>query len=362
MDLTAQRLDLAGTRSFGAPGAGRRRRTALADFARDQLQGIWAEATKGGRFEGVALASVGSLARGDGGPLSDYDLVLLHYGRSLSEGDVIELADRVWYPIWDGGAKLDHSVRTVNQCRQVAAADLSAAVGLLDLTWVAGDREVVQAAGATLAHDWRANARRRLPELVESLETRHRRHGDLAHVIEPDLKEARGGLRDMTVLRALTAAWLADRPHGAVDTAYEHLLDVRDALHVVTGRGRDRLTREDHDAVAALLGEPDADAMLTGVATSARTIAFALDATVRRAGQSQRARTLRIGPRRPQLNPLGYGLFEHDGELVLGPSVDPARDPLLALRAAVLAARNTLPISPATLANLAEHGAPLSEP
>ncbi|GAA1229739.1 [protein-PII] uridylyltransferase [Oryzihumus leptocrescens] len=362
MDLAAQRLDLAGTRSFGAPGAGRRRRTALADFARDQLQGIWAEATKGGRFEGVALASVGSLARGDGGPLSDYDLVLLHYGRSLSEGDVTELADRVWYPIWDGGAKLDHSVRTVNQCRQVAAADLSAAVGLLDLTWVAGDREVVQAASATLAHDWRANARRRLPELVESLETRHRRHGDLAHVIEPDLKEARGGLRDMTVLRALTAAWLADRPHGAVDTAYEHLLDVRDALHVVTGRGRDRLTREDHDAVAALLGEPDADAMLTEVATSARTIAFALDATVRRAGQSQRARTLRIGPRRPQLNPLGYGLFEHDGELVLGPSVDPARDPLLALRAAVLAARNNLPISPATLANLAEHSAPLSEP
>ncbi|HET7661226.1 MAG TPA: [protein-PII] uridylyltransferase [Oryzihumus sp.] len=362
MDLTAQRLDLAGTRSFGAPGAGRRRRTALADFAREQLQGIWAEATTAGRFEGVALASVGSLARGDGGPLSDYDLVLLHYGRSLSEGEVTELADRVWYPIWDGGAKLDHSVRTVNQCRQVAAADLSAAVGLLDLTWVAGDREVVQAASATLAHDWRANARRRLPELVESLETRHRRHGDLAHVIEPDLKEARGGLRDMTVLRALTAAWLADRPHGAVDTAYEHLLDVRDALHVVTGRGRDRLTREEHDAVAALLGEPDADAMLTGVATSARTIAFALEATVRRAGQSQRARTLRIGPRRPQLNPLGYGLFEHDGELVLGPSVDPARDPLLALRAAVLAARNNLPISPATLANLAEHGAPLSEP
>ena len=104
MDLTAQRLDLAGTRSFGAPGAGRRRRTALADFAREQLQGIWAEATTGGRFEGVALASVGSLARGDGGPLSDYDLVLLHYGRSLSEGEVTELADRVWYPIWDGGA------------------------------------------------------------------------------------------------------------------------------------------------------------------------------------------------------------------------------------------------------------------
>ena len=100
---------------------------------------------------------------------------------------------------------------------------------------------MVAAARSTVAHDWRANARRRLPQLVESLEARHHRHGDLAQTIEPDLKEARGGLRDMTILRALTAAWLADRPHGQVDTAYGTLLDARDALHVVTGRGRDRL-------------------------------------------------------------------------------------------------------------------------
>ena len=123
----------------------------------------------------------------------------------------------------------------------------------------------------------------------------------------------------MTVLNALAAAWLTDRPHGGVDEAHRLLLDVRDAVHVVTGRGRDRLTREDHDAVAALLGHADADEMLTAVADAGRTIAYALDGTVRRAGQSQRARTLRVGPRRPQLNPLGFGMFEHDGEVVLGP-------------------------------------------
>ena len=87
----------------------------------------------------------------------------------------------------------------------------------------------------------------------------------------------------MTVLRALTAAWLADRPHGDTDGAYARLLDVRDAVHVVTGRGRDRLGKEDHDSVAALLGLPDPDTLLTGVVTSARTIAYALDGTVRRA-------------------------------------------------------------------------------
>ncbi len=362
VDLNQQRLDLADTRGFAAPGAGQERRSAMAALGRTWIADIWREATRGARLDGVALAGVGSLARGDAGPLSDFDLVLLHDGRSLSTKEVTSLADRIWYPIWDGGAKLDHSVRTVNQCRTVAAGDLSAAIGLLDLELIAGDEQVVAAARSTVGHDWRANARRRLPELVESLEARHQRHGDLAQTIEPDLKEARGGLRDMTVLRALTAAWLADRPHGQVDTAYGTLLDTRDALHMVTGRGRDRLGLEEHDAVASLLGHPDADAMLVVVSNAARTLSYAIDGTVRRAAQSQRARTLRVGPRRPVLKPLGFGLFEHDGEVVLGAHLDPSRDPLLVLRAAVAAARRGLPLSPATLANLAAHSPAITEP
>jgi len=362
VDLNQQRLGLANTRGFTDPGAGQGRRAALVELSRGWIGEVWSAATSGARLDGVALASVGSLARGDAGPLSDFDLVLLHDGHSMSGEEITSLADRIWYPIWDGGAKLDHSVRTVGQCRSVAAGDLAVAVGLLDLELVAGDEQVVAAARSTVGHDWRANARRRLPELVESLEARHHRHGDLAQTIEPDLKEARGGLRDMTVLRALTAAWLADRPHGQVDTAYRTLLDTRDALHVVTGRGRDRLGLQDHDAVAALLGHPDADAMLAVVGTAARTISYAIDGTVRRAAQSQRARTLRVGPRRPVLKPLGFGLFEHDGEVVLGAHLDPSRDPLLVLRAAVAAARRSLPLAPATLTNLAARSPAITAP
>src|SRR5450631_2231224 len=362
VDLNQQRLNLAGTRGFTAPGAGQVRRAAIAELSRRWIHEVWMAATYGARMDGVALATVGSLARGDSGPLSDFDLVLLHDGRSMSGKEVKSLADRIWYPIWDGGAKLDHSVRTVGECRSVAAADLSAAVGLLDLELLAGDEQVVAAARSTLGHDWRANARRRLPELVESLQARHHRHGDLAQSIEPDLKEARGGLRDMSVLRALTAAWLADRPHGQVDAAYGTLLDARDALQVVTGRGRDRLGLEDQDAVAALLGHPDADEMLSVVGTAARALSYAIDGTMRRAAQSQRARTLRVGPRRPVLKSLGFGLFEHDGEVVLGAHLDPSRDPLLVLRAAVTAARRSLPLAPATLANLAAHSPAITAP
>ncbi len=227
---------------------------------------------------------------------------------------------------------------------------------------MAGDADVVNAARSTVAHDWRANARTRLGEMHESVVQRHARQGDLAHLIEPDLKEAHGGLRDMSVLRALTAAWLTDRPHGEVDEAYERILDVRDAIHVATGRGRDRLTRDDQDACAALLGYTDSDDLLTDLSTSARTIAYAVDGTIRRAMQSQRARTLRVGPRRPQLAPLGYGLYRHDGEAVLGPSADLSSDPIIPLRAAVVAARGGIPLSPTTLKNLSSQAPPMPEP
>lgn len=354
-DHMTERLDLAGTRDFTRPGAGEARRARLAAYGRQWLGGLWDEAIRplhSGSQDGVALAAVGSFARGDGGPLSDYDLVLLHDGRSLRPEVITALADRIWYPVWDAGVRLDHSVRTMAECRGTASGDLAAAVGMLDIDWVAGDPVLVSGVRQMIAHDWRANARKRLPELIEATRRRHERHGDLSTSIEPDLKEGRGGLRDMTVLKALTAAWLSDRPHGEVDAAYNTLLDVRDALHVATGRGRDRLGREDQDAVAALLGHPDPDALLTEVVQSARVISYSLDGTARRAQQSQRARTPRIGPRRPVLSPVGYGLYEHDGEIVLGPNFTTRPTPLLLLRAARAAARREIPLAPATLTNL----------
>lgn len=361
-DIGSRRLDLAGTRDFHVAGAGRARRAAMSAFNREWLSQVWRAATGGTRIEGVALAAVGSLGRADAGPLSDYDLVLLHSERSLPAKELTALADRLWYPIWDAGVRLDHSVRTLTQCRQVAAGDLVAAVGLLDLAPVAGDDQLVAAARSTVAHDWRGNARTRLPQLVEALGARYARQGDLAQSLEPELKEAHGGLRDMTVLTALAQAWLTDRPHGGVDAAYELLLDVRDAVHVVTGRGRDRLGREEHDAVAALLGHTDADDLLTAVSDAGRLIAYSLDGTLRRAGQAQRARTLRVGPRRPQMAPLGHGLFASDGEVVLGSSRLAETDEGMPLRAAVVAARAGLPVAPATLENLAASAPALPTP
>ncbi|GAA1977402.1 ACT domain-containing protein [Catenulispora subtropica] len=201
---------------------------------------------------GIALAAVGGYGRQELSPGSDLDVVLLH-DAALGPAEVAAIAEKIWYPVWDSGMKLDHSVRTVDEARELASTDLAVAAGLLDARLVAGDARLVEEIRAAVFADWRREPARRLGDLRAEYAARLERHGELAYRLEGDLKEARGGLRDSTMLRFISASWLVDVPHGAPERAREFLLDVRDALHGVSGRALDRLLLQEQDAVAAAL-------------------------------------------------------------------------------------------------------------
>src|SRR5690606_8705539 len=287
---------------------------------------------------------------------SDIDVVLLHAGRD----DVGELADRIWYPVWDARLKLGHAVRTVNEALALAADDLDTATSLLQVRHLAGDPALTAELATKAELRWRKRPRRALAALAARVRERHRRVGEVAFLLEPDLKEGRGGLRDVHALdwaqAARTILWETDE--AALRAAYDTLLAVRVELHRQTGRPGDQLLLQEQDGVAGALGYEDADALMRAVAAAARTIAWTSDDAWSRiessiAGPFARARRSRD---------LCGGLRLRDGEVAIADAADVAGDPSLALRAAAAAAARGTRLERRSLARLAAEAAPLPEP
>ena len=248
---------------------------ALARRTDEWLQEIFSSEVADG--EGVALVAVGGYGRSELSPQSDIDLLLLHRDRP----DIGDIAPRLWYPIWDEGLKLGHAVRTPRETRDLAKTDLDTATSLLDARHIAGDADLTGDLTADNVNHWRRNARRWLPMLAERVADRHRRSGEVAFKLEPDLKQGRGGLRDIHALGwAEAATFTVDEAdsHKLRDD-YEVILAARVELHRTTDRLGDQLLLQEQDGVAAALGYGDADELMGAIATSARSIAWRSDET-----------------------------------------------------------------------------------
>lgn len=350
-DLRRERQELAATL---ADQPGRQRRQALADLVVVRLAEHFTSVTDG--VGGLTLAAVGSVGRAEAGPHSDLDLVLLHDGTSAGKAAAADVAQRLWYPIWDAGLQLDHSTRSLIECRQVASKDLAAAAGLLDLRHVAGDESLAQLARSAILADWRSAARKRLPELLAASRARAERFGEVAYLIEPNIKESRGGLRDYVSLTALAATWLTDRPHGMIDDAAQHLLDVRDAVHTVSGKAAYIVGRHVAQDVSDALNMADTDELLASIAQAGRAIAFAVDSTERgarrsleKSGVGSRAFLAKRRGAAPRYVHVAQGLIDVDGDLALAPGYAAETDAVLPLRAAAAAASTGLTFTPSLL-------------
>ena len=302
----------------------------------------FAEAVEGADGSGLALVAVGGYRRGDLAPASDLDLLLLH-GPKV---DPRAVAEKIWYPIWDEGLKLGHSVRTIADALDLASNDLDTATSLLTMRHLAGDQSLTDELTVSAAAQWRKKAKRSLTQLRASVSSRQDQFGEVAFLLEPDLKEGRGGLRDIHSLRWAEKARsvLEDGDDDALTAAEAVLFDARVELHRLTGRPVERLSLQDQDAVAEALGIT-ADGLMGDLARAARTVAWISDEAWSKVATSLNTGSNLLGWRSRERAP---GLMVRDGQVYLEPSCDPSNQPEMVLDAAILATRKGARLARAT--------------
>lgn len=250
--------------------------------------------------EGVALAALGGYGRGELCPASDIDLLVLHPGED-HEG-LAGVVERLLYPLWDAGLVVGQAVRTPEECLAFAAGRLDAATAMLDARFLAGDRDRFEEATSFVLGWVREDPRGFAARLSEAATRRRERFGSGAYLLEPDVKEGGGGLRDVQTLAWLGVA-LGETPglptldgvgllrsseREAVDAAEEFLVRVRSALHLETGRKADRLHLDQQPQIARDMGFvdepglPAVDGLMRALFEHARQVEHVRDAAFER--------------------------------------------------------------------------------
>jgi len=213
---------------------------------------------------GATLAAVGGYGRGELYPYSDVDvLVLLQQPPGPQDSAMIAAFVAA---MWDLGIEPGHSVRTVEDCRREAAGDITVETSLLEARWLAGSRELLhtlrEAMAAQLDPQSFFQAKR------AEMHQRHARHQDTPYALEPNCKEAPGGLRDLQVLLWMAQAaglghtwreiartdWLMPSEYRALRRAEQAFKRLRIELHLLAGRREDRVLFDLQPALATLYG------------------------------------------------------------------------------------------------------------
>ncbi len=320
---------------------------ALAAATDEWLAAVF-DAAGGRDLDRLALVAAGGYGRGELAPWSDLDVWLLHSGQP----EIGVLASHIWYPVWDAGLKLGHGVFTVKEALTLAANDLDTATSALSLRTIAGDPTLRDELHEKALEQWQRRSGRWLTELDRRVQERHRAAGEVAFLLEPNIKEGRGGLRDVHALYWAEAARpvLVEGDAAALRAAEDVLLDTRVALHRLVGKASDDCLLERQDDIARLLGLDDAETLMAGVSAAARTIAWVSDETWRRARSSLTGPIGRVFRRDRD---VGAGIVLRDGAVHVVAGVDIASDPTLVLRAAAVAAREAAVIDRPSLDRLA---------
>ncbi|MEO8877262.1 MAG: [protein-PII] uridylyltransferase, partial [Polyangiaceae bacterium] len=331
-----------------------------------------AEAKIGGAKDKVAasLVAVGSYGRGAVALRSDVDVRLLVRQKNARAN---ALADAFLYPLWDAGLSVGHQVLTADEALDLARDDLASATSLLDLRQIAGDQTIARdleerAWGGIFAEGALGDFVDRLQKEVTQ---RNERFGGSVYLLEPDVKNGAGGMRDLDVARWAVraryrvgeedraAVWgdlvrlgvLVSREAREIEQAEEFLWRVRNRLHRMAGRRSDRLTFDAQETIAVAMGLVDGDVNSPDArAAGAERLMQKYYVRAREITRAQERLLERARPPKRRGKPveidLGDGIKLFDGQVTFAAGGDFAADPALAFRLYSACVRRDAPVLP----------------
>ncbi|WP_417914549.1 [protein-PII] uridylyltransferase [Candidatus Electronema sp. JM] len=332
------------------------RQTDLVDaFVIERFQASEAVRAAGG---GIALIALGGYGRRELHPYSDIDLLLLH--DRAAEKKMREAAESILYPLWDAGFEVGHSVRGVKDAVKFAAEDYLFQVALLDARLLIGSESLFQ---ELMALHRKKNIEGRRDKFVRTMlnlrNERRQKHGSHAYLLEPQIKEGRGGLRDMQAMLWTTKAvfglnGLVDLEDAgifspderlALAAAQDMLVRVRVRLHCLSRRKNDRLFFEYQEEMAADFGCQDGEGMraverfMRQIYSSLHTVAATTDLFFEQAQEN-----LGLSSRDSREQELEQGIVARAGSLRLAVTdAALAKQPQLLMRLFYQAGRTGLP-------------------
>jgi [protein-PII] uridylyltransferase len=293
----------------------------LQSAAMDRIVGqLWdrarAEAVRQFPESPVSLVAIGGYGRRDLAPFSDLDLLVLH-GDGKPDGFVKLAAERLVYALWDLRLEVGYSVRDLKACDQLASEDHTARTALLDLRLLAGDRDLYRALERAELHGLSAaKVEKFLADKMDEMRGRRERFGDSLYLLEPNIKESEGGLRDLQsalwlarvrfkvagITELLSRALLPEREIREMRRARDFLWRVRNEMHYLAERKWDQLTFDVQPQVAAAMGYTEGEGrqaveeFMRHYYLAAKTLIVACDAIVDRCLEPQNASGWRMVP------------------------------------------------------------------
>ncbi len=305
-----------------------------------------------------ALVAVGGYGRRELCPWSDIDVLLVHV-EGLDEQYVENVASQLWYPLWDAGVKLGHSVGTVEGIEELISREFEWSTSVLNARHIVGNHNLTKGVIASSITHWETDTNVKLADLRQSVKQRQKEFGDAAFEIEPDLKNGRGGLRDVHALQWAEVAQPGFSYNFLDDLAEDIsiLLKARVELHRTTNSSRNKLTFDAQDEIAPKLGFETAAAFMTRLAQAAKRVGWFSDEAWRRwrAETSEQQNAVDLGDDSER--------FEFTrGAIRIKPEVDITEPPCLILPMARLAAQKKIRMSRESLQQMADIGVGLPIP